>query len=80
MKTAFPLPEDSKKRTNSVNYGAEILTELCIRRNRIAHQTDRDPDNAIQMPISSDYVRHAISHVERLVQALHRAAEKLDNT
>lgn len=78
MKTAFPLPKNAPKRSNPVGYGSEILTELCTRRNRIAHQTDRDPDNAVQTPISADYVKRAIGHVERLVRALHGAAEEMD--
>lgn len=80
MKAAFPLPKNAPKRSNPMGYGAEILSELCTRRNRIAHQTDRDPKNARQLPISGDYVRRSINHVERLVQALCREAERLDRT
>ncbi len=78
MKAAFPLPKNAPKRSNPVGYGSEILSELCTRRNRIAHQTDRDPKNARQAAISADYVRRSINHVERLVQTLCREVEKLD--
>lgn len=78
MRTAFPLPKSAPKRSNPVGYGSEILSELCTRRNRIAHQTDRDPKNARQTPISGKYVADSINHIERLVGTLHKAAEAKD--
>lgn len=78
MRTAFPAPKNAKKRSNPVGYGAEILSELCTRRNRIAHQTDRDPKNARQTAISGKYVTDSIGHIERLVNALHHAAAQKD--
>lgn len=79
MQTAFPLPKNAPKRSNPVGYGSEILSELCTRRNRIAHQTDRDPKNARQALISGEYVRRSIGHIERLVNTLHKAAETKDH-
>lgn len=78
MQSAFPPPKNAPKRSNPVGYGSEILTELCTRRNRIAHQTDRDPDNGQQAPITSKYVEQSIKHVDNLVRALHNAAAELD--
>ena len=80
MQTAFPLPQSERKRKNPVGYGADILSELCTRRNQIAHQTDRDPKNARQTPITADYVTRSIGHIERLVNALHAAAQAKDRS
>lgn len=77
MEEAFPKVS---KKSRAVAEGSEILGEISARRNRIAHQTDRDPDNARQAKITAQYVAHSIAHIEGLVNALHRAAEEKDHT
>lgn len=72
MKAAFPAPPN---RESSIGYASRVLSELSVRRNRIAHQTDRNINNAEQTNISADEVKRAIKHVEAIVNALHRAAE-----
>ena len=76
MEEAFP---HASKRSRAVAEGSEILGDISSRRNRIAHQTDRDPDNARQAKITAQYVSQAIAHIERLVKALHRAAQEKDS-
>lgn len=75
MIEAFPQAD---KKSRAVGVGSEIIGEISARRNRIAHQTDRDPDNARQASISGKYVTQSITHIERLVCALHTAAERKD--
>ena len=75
MEEAFP---HVSKKHRAVAEGSEILGDISSRRNRIAHQTDRDPDNARQAEISDRYVAQSISHIEGLVLALHRAAKEKD--
>ncbi len=75
VKAAFP---EVGPKGNAVGYANDILSELANRRNRIAHQTDRNPDNALQTPITAAYVEQSVDRVERLVNALHRAALDLD--
>lgn len=77
MEEAFP---HVSKKSHAVAEGSEILGEISARRNRIAHQTDRDPDNARQAGITAEYVSRSIAHIEGLVKALHRAAEEKDRT
>lgn len=75
MEEAFP---HVSKKNRAVAEGSEILGEISSRRNRIAHQTDRDPDNARQAGITAQYVSQSIAHIEGLVLALHQAAEEKD--
>lgn len=76
MEEAFP---HATKKHRAVAEGSEILGDISSRRNRIAHQTDRDPDNARQDEISAQYVMQSISHIERLIHALHSAARQKDS-
>lgn len=77
MEEAFP---HVSKKHRAVAEGSEILGEISSRRNRIAHQTDRDPDNARQAGITAGYVNQSITHIEGLVLALQRAAEEKDRS
>lgn len=71
MKEAFPNPPDGE---TAVGYANRLLSELSVRRNRIAHQTDRNINNAEQSDITAEEVKRAIAHVESIVNALHQAA------
>lgn len=52
----------------------KFIMDLYDRRNRIAHQTDRDHADATQTDISEEYVKDCITKVEKIVLALHSRA------
>ena len=57
-----------------------IIIDLYDRRNRIAHQTDRDHANAIQADISEEYVKARINEIVLIVSALHNEAKVKDRS
>ena len=63
---------------NQLN-GKQIIQELFIRRNEIAHQSDRNHYNAEQNDISKEYVLNGIENVKNIVSAIHNIAVKKKN-
>lgn len=54
--------------------GKQIIKELFIRRNEIAHQSDRNHFNAEQNNITKEYVLNCIENVKNIVSAIHNIA------
>ena len=52
----------------------QFIIDLYDRRNRIAHQTDRDHADATQTDITEEYVKDCIAKVVKIVFALHNRA------
>jgi len=69
---------------NSQNESCEIgktaITELFCRRNKIAHQFDRNHTDAEQEIISKEYVRDYIGKVESIVNAINEIAKQRDKS
>jgi len=66
--------------TSPEKYGKIIIRELFERRNQIAHQLDRKHSNAHQNDISKEYVEDCMNNVEKLINAIHKAAEEKEMT
>ena len=63
---------------DSDKYGGKLVEDLFSRRNRIAHQNDRDHVNAAQTDITKEYVEWYISCIEAIVNAIHDIAKEKD--
>lgn len=57
----------------------EFLKDLYKRRNKIAHQNDRDHENAIKQDISKDFVLEKITYLKTFVNEIHNYAINKDN-
>lgn len=66
--TAEPLWPNVEKQLDSA---VARLKEIVNRRNRIAHEADRDPDDGTRrLPISADDVTQTIDHVHQIAAAI----------
>lgn len=54
--------------------GKQIIQELFIRRNEIAHQSDRNHFNAEQNDITKEYVSNCIENIKSIVSVIHDIA------
>lgn len=63
----------------SDKYGYKLVGQLFARRNKIAHQNDRDHSSAIQTDITREYVEQYISDIQAIVNAIHDIAKNKDN-
>ena len=69
-----------KETTNaSEKYGYNLVKEHFERRNKIAHQNDREHSSAIQITITKEYVEQYISETEAIVTAIHIIAKDNDS-
>lgn len=69
-----------KETTNaSEKYGYNLVKEHFERRNKIAHQNDREHSSAIQITITKEYVEQYISETEAIVTAIHNIAKDNDS-
>lgn len=62
----------------SDKYGYKLLKQLFDRRNKIAHQNDRDHSSAAQTDITKEFVEQYISDIEAIVNAIHDIAKEKD--
>ena len=67
---------DFKAVSNEAKVSEERLQEIFLRRNQIAHQSDRRHGDAVLEDISSAYVNKAIADVCSFVGALHKACQE----
>ena len=63
----------------SDKYGYKLVGQLFARRNKIAHQNDRDHSSAAQTDITKEYVEQYISDIQAIVNAIHDIAKDKDN-
>lgn len=63
----------------SDKYGYKLVGQLFARRNKIAHQNDRDHSSAAQTDITKEYVEQYISDIQAIVNAIHDIAKDNDN-
>ncbi len=59
--------------------GYKLVGQLFARRNKIAHQNDRDHSSAAQTDITKEYVEQYISDIQAIVNAIHDIAKDKDN-
>ena len=64
--------------TSPINKMKEFLNKLYYRRNRIAHQSDRDPLTSVRSDIDMEFVRYNIGIVVRIVSSIDNEIEKKD--
>ena len=62
----------------SDKYGYRLVKQLFDRRNKIAHQNDRDHSSAAQTDITKEFVEQYISDIEAIVNAMHDIAKEKD--
>lgn len=62
----------------SDKYGYRLVKQLFDRRNKIAHQNDRDHFSAAQTNITKEFVEQYISDIEAIVNAIHDIAKEKD--
>ena len=62
----------------SDKYGYRLVKQLFDRRNKIAHQNDRDHSSAAQTNITKEFVEQYISDIEAIVNAMHDIAKEKD--
>ena len=62
----------------SDKYGYRLVKQLFDRRNKIAHQNDRDHSSAAQTDITKEFVEQYISDIEAIVNAIHDIAKEKD--
>lgn len=62
----------------SDKYGYRLVKQLFDRRNKIAHQNDRDHSSAAQTNITKEFVEQYISDIEAIVNAIHDIAKEKD--
>ena len=62
----------------SDKYGYRLVKQLFDRRNKIAHQNDRDHSSAAQTDITKKFVEQYISDIEAIVNAMHDIAKEKD--
>ena len=74
-KSTFYKKGDS---TSPINKMKEFLNKLYYRRNRIAHQSDRDPLTSVRSDIDMEFVRYNIDIVVRIVSSIDNEIEKKD--
>ena len=65
--------------TSPMNKMKEFLNTLYYRRNRIAHQSDRDPLTSVRSDIDVDFVKSNIDVVVKIVSAIDDEIEKKNN-
>lgn len=75
MVKAFP----SNNENDSLNKGKEIIQNLFNRRNKIAHQNDRDHATASQTDITMEYVEQYIREVECIVKSIDALIKEKDS-
>ena len=61
-----------------VKYCRREVEKLFDRRNKIAHQNDRDHSSAAQTDITKEFVEQYISDIEAIVNAIHDIAKEND--
>ena len=62
----------------SDKYGYRLVKQLFDRRNKIAHQNDRDHSSAAQTNITKEFVEQYISDIEAIVNAINDIAKEKD--
>lgn len=62
----------------SDKYGYRLVKQLFDRRNKIAHQNDRDHSSAAQTDITKEFVEQYISDIEAIVNAINDIAKEKD--
>ena len=62
----------------SDKYGYGLVKQLFDRRNKIAHQNDRDHSSAAQTNITKEFVEQYISDIEAIVNAINDIAKEKD--
>jgi len=62
----------------SDKHGYRLVKQLFDRRNKIAHQNDRDHSSAAQTDITKEFVEQYISDIEAIVNAIHDIAKEKD--
>lgn len=65
---------------DSHEYGFQIVKTYYERRNKIAHQNDRDHATAVQNDITREYVEQFSHNIELIVTAIHSIANEFDNS
>ena len=65
--------------TSPINKMKEFLNTLYYRRNRIAHQSDRDPLTSVRSDIDVDFVRGNIDVMVKIVSAIDDEIDKKNN-
>ena len=73
------LSGDSMREQLNLIYGYKLVGQLFARRNKIAHQNDRDHSSAAQTDITKEYVEQYISDIQAIVNAIHDIAKDKDN-
>ena len=63
---------------DSDKHGYRLVKRLFDRRNKIAHQNDRDHSSAAQTDITKEFVEQYISDIEAIVNAMHDIAKEKD--
>lgn len=76
MEKAFPKP---LKPDSTYREGKTVVKELFERRNQIAHQTDRQHNDATPNTISREYVERCLSDVVAIVNSIHSTAVANNN-
>ena len=71
MERAFPKSSSSD---TSHREGKKVVKELFERRNQIAHQTDRQHNDATQNAITREYVEQCLADVVAIVNSIHAIA------
>lgn len=71
MSRAFPRDTEEQSRAE----GKEIVMEMFVRRNSIAHQLDRKHETAEQEEIDKEYVNKFFENTKAIVTAIHTIAE-----
>ena len=74
-RTAFYEPGGSEKPETKMK---RYLNQLYLRRNIIAHQSDREHLSAARMNIDKSYVQYAITNMKTLVSAITGSVEAKD--
>lgn len=62
----------------SDKYGYRLVKQLFDRRNKIAHQNDRDHSSAAQTNITKEFIEQYISDIEAIVNAINDIAKEKD--
>lgn len=77
QKNCFMSYDNIKKQLNIIDITPDtskkaIIDEIYQRRNQIAHQSDRLPENPIKQDISQDLVYHYISEIESFISDIEK--------
>lgn len=75
MDKAFPKPSTPDPLYRE---GKKVVRELFERRNQIAHQTDRQHNDATPNTISKEYVEQCVADVSAIVNGIHTLATEKD--